>query len=581
MILQALTKLYEDLADKGKTSRLGWSEGKVSYALRIDDNGKLIDIMLLTSEEERNGKKLLLPKKMVIPAPVKRSSGISPNFLCDNSSYILGIGDTNKKNRTIQCFLACRNLHNEVLKDVNSCAAKALLSFFNNWDPEKEEESLVLAHYKEDIIKDANITFWYGDSFIFEDSLIMDAWNKQYQKSNDEDTEMVCLVTGEKGKVEAIHPSIKGIRGAQTAGAALVSFNADAFESYSKKQNYNAPVSSYATFAYTTALNYLIADRDNVNYIGDTAVLLWAEGAEVGFRSLANMCLFGAKDNYSTKDIMEKMKRIASGKKIEFDETMIDPDRKFYVLGIAPNAARLSIRFFWCNTFGKFIKNIEEHYKRLEIVKPENEQYEDLPIWKILKETVRENPNSKNTMASPNMSGQLLQSILSDYRYPATLLNSINIRIRADRKINRCRAAIIKAYYLKNKNVEIPEEVLKVALNTETKNIPYNLGRLFAVLENIQQKANPGINTTIRDKYLNSASSTPAVVFPILLNLSQKHLNKIPVGLQVALSKEMQDIMDKFDEEFPKRLNLAQQGSFQLGYYHQTQARYQSKSKED
>ncbi len=579
MILQALTKYYEDLADKGKISRPGWAEGKVSYALRIDDDGKLIDVMLLTSEEERNGKKVLLPKKMTIPAPVKRSSGIAPNFLCDNSIYILGIGDINKKKRTIQCFEACRNLHNEILKDVDSCAAKALRNFFNNWEPEKGEESSVLAEYKEDIIKDANLTFWYGDGFILEDVFIMEAWNRQYQNNN-VDTEMVCLVTGKKGKVEAIHPSIKGIRGAQTAGAALVSFNADAFESYNKKQNYNAPVSSYATFAYTTALNYLIADRDNVNYIGDTAILLWAEGAETGFRSLANMCLFGTKENnYSTKDIIEKMKRIASGKKIEFDETMLDPDRKFYVLGIAPNAARLSVRFFWCNTFGTFMKNIEEHYKRLEIVKPEYDTLDDLPIWMLLGETI--NQKSKTKMASPNMAGQFLQAILSDYRYPATLLNNINIRIRADREINRCRAAIIKAYYLKNRNVEVPEEVLEVALNTETKNVPYNLGRLFAVLENIQQKANPGINTTIRDKYLNSASSTPAVVFPILLNLSQKHLNKIGGGLQVTLSKEMQDIMDKFDEEFPKRLTLAQQGSFQLGYYHQTQARYQSKSKED
>lgn len=580
MILQALTKHYEDLAEKGLISRPGWSEGKASFALRINDEGELKDVIVLSDAEERKGKTALIPKKVTIPAPVKRSSGVSPNFLCDNANYILGMSNNPERaGRTKQCFEACSNLHKKILDGVDNPAARALINYFEKWNPDNFYEIPAVRGHIEDILKDTNIVFWYGDDFVHEIEDIKEAWNKYYMSDEENSIEMVCLVTGERRAVEAIHPAIKGVRGAQMAGAALVSFNAPAFESYGKEQNYNAPTSTYAAFAYTTALNYLISDRDNVNYIGDTAVLFWAEGADPGFRSFANMSLFGAKENYSTKDIMNKVKRLAEGKKVEFEETMLDPDMKFYVLGLAPNAARLSVRFFWCNTFGSFIKNIESHYRRLEIIKPEFDTSENIPIWRLLEETV--SSKSKNKMASPNMAGQLLQAILSDDRYPVTLLNNVNIRIRADKKINRCRAAIIKAYYMKNTNKDIPEEVLQVSLNTESNNIPYNLGRLFSVLENIQEKANPGINATIRDKYFNSASATPGVVFPVLLNLSQKHLSKIGGGLEVALSKEVQNIVDKLSEEFPKRLNLAQQGSFQLGYYHQTQARYQSKSKED
>lgn len=580
MILQALTKHYEDLAEKGLISRPGWSEGKASFALRINDEGELKDVIVLSDAEERKGKTVLIPKKVTIPAPVKRSSGVSPNFLCDNANYILGMSNNPERaGRTKQCFEACSNLHKKILDGVDNPAARALINYFEKWNPNNCNEIPAVREHIEDILKDTNIVFWYGDDFVHEIEDIKEAWNKYYMSDEENSIEMVCLVTGERRAVEAIHPAIKGVRGAQMAGAALVSFNAPAFESYGKEQNYNAPTSTYAAFAYTTALNYLISDRDNVNYIGDTAVLFWAEGADPGFRSFANMSLFGAKENYSTKDIMNKVKRLAEGKKVEFEETLLDPDMKFYVLGLAPNAARLSVRFFWCNTFGSFIKNIESHYRRLEIIKPEFDTFENIPIWRLLEETV--SSKSKNKMASPNMAGQLLQAILSDDRYPVTLLNNVNIRIRADKKINRCRAAIIKAYYMKNTNKDIPEEVLQVSLNTESNNIPYNLGRLFSVLENIQEKANPGINATIRDKYFNSASATPGVVFPVLLNLSQKHLSKIGGGLEVALSKEVQNIVDKLGEEFPKRLNLAQQGSFQLGYYHQTQARYQSKSKED
>ena len=389
---------------------------------------------------------------------------------------------------------------------------------------------------------------------------------------------MPCLVTGKMAPAEAVHPAIKGIRGAQSSGAALISFNAPAFCSYGKEQNYNAPVSQYAAFAYTSALNYLIADKEHVNYIGDTAILCWAEGAEPAYQSLACMSLFGTPENYSETDIRNKVRKLAKGDNVEFDDERINAEQTFYLLGIAPNAARLSIRFFYKDSFGNILKNIDEHYKRIEIKRPVYDRFTVMPLWKMLSETV--NMNSRDKSPSHIMAGEVMRSILTNTKYPATLLNGVNLRIRAEHNVTPGRAAIIKAYYLKNNSKYVPEEVLQVSLNKESTNTPYNLGRLFSVLENIQSAANPGINTTIRDRYFNAASATPGTIFPTLINLAQKHLSKIGGGLQVTLNKEMTEILCKLGEQFPARMNLQEQGSFQLGYYHQRQARFEGKKEE-
>ena len=258
---------------------------------------------------------------------------------------------------------------------------------------------------------------------------------------------------------------------------------------------------------------------------------------------------------------------------MSFEQERLDPGMDFYVLGLSPNSARLSVRFFLHDSFGRFLANVREHYRRLEIVRPAYDKFETLPLWKLLSETV--NQNTKDKSPSPDLAGELLRSILDGSRYPATLLNGVTLRIRAEREITRGRAAILKAYYLKNPHTDVPKEVLTVSLNQESANIPYNLGRLFSVLEAIQESANPGINATIKGKYFNSAASTPAVVFPILVNLSQKHLKKLRSsnpGLAVFYEKQLAGLLAAFGESYPNRMSLPQQGSFQLGYYHQTQA---------
>lgn len=580
MILQALVKHYEDLLNNGKISPPGWSKQKVAYALDIDDNGEVLQVIPLMTEVTRGKKNVKVPQELNLPSPVKRTVGVEANFLCDHSGYILGVDDKGKTERTVECHKACIELHRKILSNVDSPAARAVLAFFENLNPEKIGETSSLTDSLSDIISGKNLIFYHNFRPVHEDPEIMEAWNGYY-RTDDDVTEMTCLVTGKFGPVEAVHPSIKGIVGAQSSGAALVSFNAPAFCSYDKGQGFNAPIGKYSAFAYTSALNYLISDTEHTLRIGDTTVLFWADKAETAYQDFFGDFFGGTFDenpseenqSYSEADIFGKVKMLLSGESVEYDQTKLDPNIAFYVLGISPNAARLSVRFFFRNTFGAFLQNVKNHYDRMEIERPSFNPFETVPIWRMLRETV--NMNSRDKSPSPNMAGAVLMSVLADTRYPATLLNGITLRIRADHVINRERAATIKAYYSKNNNKEVPKEVLTVSLNRETDYVPYCLGRMFAVYERIQKAVNPDLNSTIKDKYFTSASATPAVIFPILDNLSNSHLKKLSrekKGYAETLKKQLMEIAEKLPERYPARMTLPEQGSFQLGYYHQINA---------
>ena len=336
----------------------------------------------------------------------------------------------------------------------------------------------------------------------------------------------------------------------------------------------NAPVGNRAAFAYTSALNYLLADRGNVQRIGDTTVVCWAEGAEPQYQMLTWAALLDAKpEQFQEGDIRSAVKKLAAG--LPVDEWKLVPERRIYILGLAPNAARLSVRFFYRDTFGNLMKNVNAHQERLEIVRPSYDQHETIPLWALLRETV--NPNSRDKTPSPVMAGATARAVFSGGLYPAALLENTMLRIRAERDITRSKAAIIKAYYLRNNHEDCPKEVLTVALNEESTNQAYTLGRLFSVYEAVQEAANPGLNSTIKDKYFNSAASTPATIFPLLDNLCQKHLRKLNTSSRIWYEKQIMALTAILGDEFPARLNLPQQGSFDLGYYHQTQKRYEKK----
>lgn len=574
MILQALTEYYQTLADSGRISPPGWGQVKVSYALCIGADGALEQVVSVQTEQPKGKKTVLAPRLMRLPAPVKRSSGVAANFLCDNSGYLLGVDNKGKPQRALECFQACKALHQKLLGGLDSPAARAVLAFFQTWQPEQAASHPALASCWEEILAGGNLVFRYDGAFLHEDPQVQQAWDNHYQAAED-GPQMVCLVTGERGAVESVHPAIKNVQGAQSSGAALVSFNAPAFCSHGKEQNYNAPTSKYAAFAYTTALNHLLSDREHVYRMGDATVVCWAKCGGDIYQNMMGWALFGAKPSYTLTDLQGALNNLCEGTSVVLDEERLDPNMDVYILGLAPNAARLSVRFFLRNSFGAFLRNARAHQQRLEIVRPAYDKFETLPLWKLLDETV--NQNSRDKTPAPNMAGEALRSILTDTPYPATLLNGVVLRIRAERTVTRGRAAILKAYYLKNIHPDVPKEVLTVSLNADSTNIPYNLGRLFSLLEAAQSAANPGINATIKDKYFNSASATPAIVFPVLLNLAQKHLKKLDAGLRTYYDKQITTLLSKLGESYPPRLSLPQQGSFQLGYYHQTQARFEKK----
>jgi len=588
MILQALTAYYEQLVRQGKLSAPGWDDSfKVSYELRLNDAGQLLRVVPLLTEKTVGKKTVLAPRAMRVPAHEKRSSGIAANFLCDNSTYLLGADEKGKPERSADCFKACAKLHHTILDGVDSPAARALLAYFDSWDPAQAAAHPLLAEQWKEITGNVNLIFGYeaadhSHSFVNDDPAIQNAWQTHYNDRSADSDMGQCLITGKYAPIERTHPNISGVPGAQSSGAALVSFNAPAFCSYGHEQGDNAPVSKYAAFAYTTALNRLLADRNHCKHVGDTTILCWAENAEPVYQDAMSMFLFGADEatGIQESDVQAALKRLSAGQTVPFLEKELSPDQHFYLLGLAPNAARLSVRFFLRDTFGSFAQNLQKHAEEMEIDCSEKEKFRTLPIWAVVNETTRTVPGQP-AKPSPQLAGDLLRAVLTGGRYPATLLNGVTLRIRAEQTVTRGRAAVIKAYYLRNYPTELNKEVYTVSLN-ETTNVPYLLGRLFSVLEAVQKAANPGINTTIKDRYFNTACATPGMSFPTLLRLSQKHLRKLNDGLATHYDKQITELMAQLPESgFPARLSLPDQGKFTIGYYHQTQKRYVKKNEEE
>ena len=580
MVLQSLVNLYDVLAAKDKVDKLGWAKSKASYGLVIDENGVLTNVISLKTTD-KSGKKEIA-SQISLPMPVKKSANIAANFLYGTASYLFGKDRKGKPERNIKCFETSKSLHQKLLADDDSPAAKAIVLYFENIDIDNIENYLKDINCNENVITDifkngANLVFMPLGKLATDYDDICECWNKHYSKSESEIE--ICLVTGKKLPVSRLHPAIKGVRGGQSMGTSLVSFDKPAFESFGKSQGNNSPVSEYAAFAYTTALNYLLSESEYVNFFGDTTVVCWTEDDNEGCQDIF-ADFFGNSDELKQKDLWNVIKKLSMGQSVEWNSIPINPEVKFYILGLSPNAARLSVRFFLVNSFGNFMKNVVKYEENMRIDIPKFLQSTYFPAWKVLRETV--NQNSKNKSAKPQLAGNYIYSILTGYKYPATLYDNIMIRIKAERDVNAereaIRAAVIKAFLIRN----YPEykEVLTVSINNDTNNQAYNLGRLFSILEEIQSVANPTINSTIKDRYFSSASSTPAAIFPFLLDLAQKHIKKIRTdnpGFCIAKQKEITDILSKFEESFPARMTMQEKGAFQIGYYHQVQKRYTKK----
>lgn len=579
MILTKLAAEYEALAAQGKVGTPGWVNAKVSYALELDADGRLLAVQSLRITDTvtgKNGKSktVTYPRSMRVPEPAKRSSGIDPNFLCDNAAYILGITDKGKteqekaKNRAraVKCFQEARALHHKLLDSADSGTARAICRFFDTWRPEEAGESGILKPYLEDLGKGGNLIFCVDDCYAQEDPAIREVWQRHYD-SDAGDIRLQCLDTGREEAVAILHPSIKGLRNAEPTGASLVSFNARAFESYgrSEAQGLNAPVSKYTAFAYGAALNYLLSDRERIQIVGDTTVVCWADSGSPVYQDVFCQSL-------NDGDVQSIVKKLAHGEAADLCGVPLGPDEPFSILGLSPNAARIAIRFFLQGCFGDFARNIDAHYARLEIERPLTSQGKR-SVWGLLQETVNQSASDKSP--KPQLASDVIRAILTNGRYPQTLLHAVEIRIRADHAVTWRRAAILKAILLQNyKDQPNIQEAATMKLNAQCNYTPYVLGRIFSLYERIQKAANPRINTTIRDRYFNSAAATPAVVFGGLGKLCQNHLKKLPLASRRYFENKLRELYNMLDEPIPARLSLQDQATFQIGYYHQTQALY-------
>ena len=576
-MLQALVERYEAECKAGRLPQAGWEYRGVLCALVLSEAGDLLQVMPLAQQTMRGKKQVNVPQRIIVPMGETRASGICPFFLCDNSSYFLGMDEKGKAKRTAECFAAAKKLHEEVLGGVQSEAARAVLAFFERWQGGKEmlRTHPALAPYADEILAGANLVFRVASTFVHEDPAVCEAWEKYLDASGSKEKRR-CLVTGAFAPIAVKHPALKGVTGAQATGAMLVSFNANAYESYGHdgEQGGNAPVSKKAAFAYGTALNALLADREHTKIIGDTTMVYWAEEESEAAQDLLCGMLFGDEDKM-TDDLLDSvLKKVQTGAAIDYEGVAISYANPFYILGLAPNAARLSVRFFLQGSFGDFLKNLALHMEQMKIVRPSWETRGNVPLWELLRETV--NPNAKVKMASPIMAGAMLRAVLTGGKYPVSVFQNILLRIHAEqgeRKINARRAGFLKAYLIRNRGRKIA-----VALDENSTDVAYLLGRWFAVLEEVQEKANPEIKATIRDRFFDSACGTPAHVFPMLQKLALHHLKKLETAPRVYLDKKLSEIMGKLDaKDMPRHLPLEEQGVFILGYYHQKQKRYEKK----
>lgn len=605
-MIDDLVRLYQVQLKRGDAPPFGMSVENVPYGIDIDDDGTVIEILRLGDHSAKNPK-----NSMAVPTTARTRTSTPVGYpIWDNASYILGDPTKNPK-RAQDRFKVASEANRALLKDVDSQAARAAMAFFDR-EPQWEVAAAKFASdadWQKASVR--NFILCYRGKPISQDEAIQQAWTTYCMSASDTDNKRPSVLSGKNVVAVATHPKIKSLVGAQSSGASLVSFNNEAFCSYGQKQCLNAPMDEYEAFAYTTALNTLLRDRTYVQSVGSTTMVCWAATGnpqyqelfetDLGLKKISKKSDSTDENDNADEDLeleelqaalYETCKAISNGEPVEFDGSSLNPEEHFYVLGLAPNAARIAIRFYYRDSFSKLLGNVEQHYSDIAILQANKQDPDRPPLWRLNKSAVNE--NSKNAEKNAALLfGHVFESIMTGAPYPASLLNAINTRITAERKVTPVRAAVIKGYYLRLARLGHPiipndphrneqfKEVLQMSINEDSDYTPYVLGRLFSVYEQIQRKANPNIKATIKDKYFTSAASRPALVFGMLGNLAQKHLHKLSSqpGAQINLTKKLESLTPKIGDRFPERLTVAEQGAFHLGYYFEDQKQYQKRDK--
>ncbi|TNH07689.1 type I-C CRISPR-associated protein Cas8c/Csd1 [Testudinibacter sp. TR-2022] len=607
MILTALARYYNrlatetDSAGNPKVPPYGFSEEKIGYILVLSKEGDLVDVIPHLSSDKKPQ-----PKLMSVPRPAKRTSGVKPNFLWDKSAYVLGVEGNKDKQAAKETpfmpsektFAAFKEHHLDCLKDSDDEGLQALRLFLEKWQPENFSQPPC----SNDLI-DANLVFKLDGKhgYLHQSEAAQALWTAQLIDENAE--QGLCLVSGKQAPLARLHPAIKGVFGGQSSGGSIISFNKESFASFGKEQGANAPVSEASAFAYTTALNYLLR-RDNGHCltIGDASTVFWAEAADkqsaVAAEGFFASVLTPPDDEQESQKIFDVLVQVAKGRPLQEIAPELAADTRFYVLGLAPNAARISVRFWYESTLGELAKNISVYWQDLHI-EPCGWKGKAPSVWRILMETTPKRKGADGRLKKseskdipPQLAGEYMRSILTGRKYPQTMLARMIGRIRSDGYITGLRVAVIKAVLNRNnlhyREISMEESKLKteielpVGLNKSETDIPYRLGRLFAVLEIAQASALGNLNATVRDKFYGSASTSPQYVFPRLLDNYNNHIAvlrkgrgaewvKKPKSTALWLEREVGEIMQEFfsGHPFPRHLSLEEQGRFVVGYYHQ------------
>lgn len=578
MILQALACYHDRLVGEAESTIApkGFEKKEIPFVIVLDRQGSFVGL-----QDTRQGEGKRKPGRVsMVPKAVKRSSGIAANLLWDTPAYVLKCPkpDTKKDYETLleraakqhAAFVArireAFPADEAVWKDEGLLAVKRFL--------ERGDFSCIFSHDLWPEIEDsgANLSFQLeGDTqLICQRPAVVRALNRANASATANSE--TCLVTGEQDEPARLHTAIKGVWGAQSSGANIVSFNLDAFTSHHRTQGYNAPVGRKAEFAYTTALNTLLAkgSRQRIQ-VGDATTVFWAarptpmEGWFLDF--------FGQPATGGSTQDNEAIRALYAAPKT--GAPPLDEDlTPFYVLGLAPNASRIAVRFWYSGTVGEVARHIRQHFEDIAIVHGPMHR-DHLTLFQLLVSTA---VRDKSENVHPKLAGDVMRSVLAGAPYPRTLLASAIIRARAKQEVTYPRAAAIKAVISRDARCHQQQnEEVGMALSTTNTSPGYLLGRLFAVLEWTQERAIPNANATIRDRFYGAASSTPVAVFPHLLKLKNHHVAKLEnKGLAVNLEKQIGGIMSGIDD-FPAHLSLADQGRFAVGYYHQRQALFTKK----
>ena len=578
--LSALCQFYDRMsaADSGMPPE-GTTAEQIAFCLTINEAGALLSVGDMRDSKGR-------ARRLFVPARAQRSSNVLPNFLWDNTGYVLGVDGKGKPEQSRKTAAAFRELHQRLLAGCADVHARALLTFLEAWTPDRFET----LESREGLL-DSNVVFRLeGESVFFHEvPALRDVWaaSRGDGGGTGERDAGICLITGKRGAIARVHPPVRGVVGAQSSGASLVSFNFPALESYGKEESFNAPVSTQAAERYVCALNYLLnREHRQMVRIADTSMIFWADAPvpeEGALKESALGDLFdlaSPRESAQDRDQVELLKSVLLALRRGGDPNGADVSLslgvRFFVLGLAPNAARLSVRFWLSSTLDVLLRHCGRWYEDLSLERqfPDSEP-EFPPLWQLLDRTVAI-PGKQKTVP-PGLGGQMGRAMLTGGRIPESVFAAVLGRIHAGDGITYFRAALIKAYLRRNKH----EEKDMTTLNADESNTGYRLGRVFALLEKAQRDALKDLNASLRERYIGAASSTPRLVFPSLLRLAQHHVTKVRksgiAGYDVLFSQRIGDVLADLTD-FPAVLSLEDQGRFMLGYYHQMNALYRKKS---